>query len=123
MNIRENEQQSKPHHADKRPKRRIFSRDKKLAILDEIDKKPDELGLILRREGLYSSQLYQWRLWRKSVGNTKPEKETMKDEMARIKRENSRLTAKLERAERIIEIQKKTSEFLNLPPISEFEMN
>ena len=103
------------HHADERPKRRLFSRDRKLAILDEIDENPDNLGLILRREGLYSSQLYTWRLWRKKLGNPKSEKENIMNEMARLKRENARLSAKLDRAEKIIDIQKKTSELLNLP--------
>lgn len=110
------------YHIDEKPKRRVFLRDKKLAILDEIDRTPDQLGLILRREGLYSSQLYQWRLWRKNMGNPKSEKGDMANELARVRRENLRLAAKLERAERIIEIQKKTSEFLNLPPLPAIEI-
>ena len=121
MNNPENVEENGQHHADEKPKRRVFVREKKLAILDEIDEKPDELGLILRREGLYSSQLYQWRLWRKIMGKPKSEKDNMTNEVARLRRETLRLTAKLERAERIIEIQKKTSEFLNLPALPEIE--
>jgi len=123
MSIPEKVESREQHHADQKPKRRVFLREKKLDLLDEIDRNPDDLGLILRREGLYSSQLYQWRLWRKNMGKPKCEKAKQANEMARVKRENARLKAKLERAERIIEIQKKTSELLNLPPLPDTELN
>ena len=39
-------------------RRRVFSAEYKRRILEEVDRaRPGEIGLILRREGLYSSQL------------------------------------------------------------------
>jgi len=49
-------------------KRRVFSAAYKRRILGEVDRaRPGEIGLILRREGLYSSQLATWRKWRSGV--------------------------------------------------------
>jgi len=46
-----------------RPKRRRFSAEYRLRILEEADRctQPGELGRLLRREGLYSSHLSAWR--------------------------------------------------------------
>jgi len=46
-----------------RPRRRRFSAEYKLAILREVDAcaKPGDVGALLRREGLYSSLLTEWR--------------------------------------------------------------
>src|SRR3954447_16514885 len=46
-----------------RPKRRRFSADYKLRIVREADActAPGEIGVLLRREGLYSSLLTEWR--------------------------------------------------------------
>lgn len=46
-----------------RPKRRRFTAEYKLAILKEADAatEPGEIGALLRREGLYSSHLVDWR--------------------------------------------------------------
>ena len=45
-----------------RPQRRTFSAADKLRILDEIDRaRPGDVGAILRREGLYSSNVGRWR--------------------------------------------------------------
>ncbi len=51
-----------------RPKRRRFSAEYKLAIVREADAatKPGEIGALLRREGLYSSLLTEWRRGRDS---------------------------------------------------------
>ncbi len=51
-----------------RPKRRRFSAEYKLAIVRETDAatKPGEIGALLRREGLYSSLLTEWRRGRDS---------------------------------------------------------
>jgi len=50
-----------------RPARRTFSDREKLRILEAADRcsQPGELGLLLRREGLYSSHLTSWRRWRR----------------------------------------------------------
>jgi hypothetical protein len=46
-----------------RARRRRFSAEHKLRVLREADacSKPDEVGALLRREGLYSSLLTEWR--------------------------------------------------------------
>ena len=49
-----------------RPVRRRFSEREKLRILDAADActRPGEIGLLLRREGIYTSHLANWRRWR-----------------------------------------------------------
>jgi transposase len=48
-----------------RPQRRRFSAEYKAKILAEYEAAPDgEKGSVLRREGLYSSQITEWRLAR-----------------------------------------------------------
>ena len=46
-----------------KPKRRRFSAEYKLAILEEYERltDPGAKGALLRREGLYSSHLVEWR--------------------------------------------------------------
>ena len=83
------------------------------------------IGAILRREGLYSSTLREWRRQRDSgaLGALTPIKRGPKPamrnplaaELAQAKRENARLGRRLERAEAIIEIQKKVAALLGIP--------
>ena len=95
--------------------RRRFSKSYKAQILHELDQSVEHggAGRILRREGLYSSQIAQWRNERMSP--SKSAKATrandLRNENARLKRENVRLKAGLEQARKIIEIQKKMAEF------------
>lgn len=109
-------------------KRRTFSAEYKLRILDEASacRTPGERGGLLRREGLYSSHLTNWRreLRDGALAGLKPKKRGRKSdplavENAQLKREMARLQAKLERAETIIEVQKKLSQLLGLPTPSE----
>ena len=53
-----------------RPTRRRFSDDYKLAILAEYDRlsDPGAKGALLRREGLYSSNIVEWRRARETGG-------------------------------------------------------
>lgn len=105
-------------------KRRTFSAEYKLRILDEAAActRPGERGALLRREGLYSSHLTHWRreLREGALAGLKPKKRGRKAdplvaENALLRRENARLQAKLERAETIIVVQKKLSDLLGLP--------
>jgi transposase-like protein len=90
---------------------------------------PGEIGALLRREGLYSSHLTHWRrevqvqeeaaLAPKKRG---PQVDAVKAEGRRVvvlQTENARLRQKLERAEQIIEAQKKLCELLGLPTVEE----
>ncbi len=100
--------------------RRQYTREYKERILAEIDgtREPGEVGAILRREGLYSQLISKWRAQRKEgfpgTGKRGPQANPQAAEIARLKRENERLRAKLERAETILEVQKKVSLLLGL---------
>lgn len=100
--------------------RRRFTQEYKERILAEADScvQPGELGALLRREGLYSSNLTRWRrqqaegdLAAKRGRKTKPNKKDAQ-ELARLERENQRLAEQLRQAELIIEVQKKVSEII-----------
>jgi transposase-like protein len=100
--------------------RRQYSTEYKERILSEIDqaREPGQIGEILRREGLYSQIISKWRAQRKAgypgSGHRGPQANPQAGELARLKAENERLRAKLERAETIIEVQKKVSLLLGL---------
>jgi transposase-like protein len=109
-----------------RARRRRFSASYKLRILEEADActVPGQLGALLRREGLYSSHLTEWRRHR-AEGTLaalaprrrgRPAVSAAEAELARLRAENERLAHRLEAAEAIIEIQKKVSSLLGLTP-------
>jgi transposase-like protein len=107
-----------------RAKRRRFSAAYKRQILEEIDQcqQHGEIGAVLRREGLYSSHISQWRRQRDQgqLTGSKSKKRGRKPdpqaaEMARLQRENEQLKARLQQAETIIDVQKKLSRLLGLP--------
>ena len=73
----------------------------------------------LRREGLFSSHLANWRRWRLRVHPTLAPKNKLqtdsqiRHEKQRLERENARLRLKLERAEKLLALQKKMADILN----------
>ena len=111
-----------------KPVRRRFDAAYKQRIVEEADgcSQPGDVGLLLRREGLYASLLSTWRRQRDegSLAGLTPKrrgrKATKKDATAleneRLRRENERLTGRLKQAETIIEVQKKVSEILAVSP-------
>src|SRR5439155_20931295 len=111
--------------------RRRFTAAEKLRVLREADgcTKPGELSALLRREGLYSSHLSAWRAARRNgelAGLTprprgpKPKPVDPRDrKIAELERETRRLQARLERAEGLIEVQKKVSQLLGIPLASD----
>ena len=103
-------------------RRRQHRPEYKLRILAEVDENPEQTGVILRREGLYSSSLTNWRRWREKMSAEKKgptRNKQLHNELAKAKRENTRLTLKLKRAEGVIELQKKAAEMLSLMSQSE----
>jgi transposase len=114
-----------PEVPENKPRRR-FTVAYKLRILKEYDActKPGEIGALLRREGLYHSNIKTWVRQRdKSVlHGLKPRKRGRKPqevnplarEIARLERENKKLADKLKKAETIIDVQKKISEILGI---------
>jgi transposase len=100
-----------------RANRRSFSSSYKRRIVREADActEPGQIGALLRREGLYHSHLYKWRLQRDVGGFTEERPDDgMQAENARLRRELERAERRLERAEAIIEVQKKLSALLGL---------
>ncbi len=106
--------------------RRQWSSAEKLRVLREVDActKPGQIGALLRREGIYSSQLASWRRLRArgQLQALSPQQRGPKslatpvdDELAALRRENARLQTQLARAETIIEVQKKVSQLLGIP--------
>lgn len=107
-----------------RAERRTYTYEYKQRIMQEIDqsRQPGEVGAILRREGLYSQIISKWRQQLKKYGSSglEPQRRGPKAspeaaELARLQQENERLRKQLERAELIIEVQKKVSQMLDLP--------
>lgn len=103
--------------------RRRFTVDYKRRILDEVGRAGrGEIGLILRREGLYSSQLSQWRNWRNGMTSKKKGARVtseLKTENQRLQKENARLKLKLRKAEAMLDLQKKAAEILSYDDESE----
>jgi len=97
--------------------RRRFTASYKRRILDEVGRAGrGEIGLILRREGLYSSQLSQWRDWRNGMTSKKKGPRVTSEllsENQRLQKENARLKLKLRKAEAMLDLQKKAAEILN----------
>lgn len=113
--------------------RRRFTLEYKRRILQEADgcTKSGELGALLRREGLYSSHLAAWRTARarQELSGPSPKKRGPKPRVVpveakrilELERENRRLRVRAERAEALVEIQKKVAALLgnDLPPSGE----
>ena len=108
------------------PQRRTFSAAAKLRILEETDRATDTGGIaaILRREGLYSSALTDWRRQRDAGAfealkplrrGPEPEIAETAADLGPLRRENARLRQRLEHAEAIIGIQKKVAALLGIP--------
>jgi transposase-like protein len=102
-----------------RAKRRTFSAAEKLRLVREAERCPKgELGALLRREGLYASQLTTWRRERDRGLTPKkrgPKVDEQAQRLAQLERENTRLQAKLGQAELILDAQKKLLQVLGLP--------
>ena len=104
-------------------RRRQYTAEYKLRILREVEacQGSGEIGALLRREGLYSSNLTSWRRQRESgeldglsARKRGPKVDPQAAELARLKRENERLQERLRKAELIIEVQKKVSQLLGI---------
>ena len=109
-----------------RPRRRSFTAEYRRSILDQADAAQDigAVGVLLRREGLYSSHLTTWRRQRKQGGidALTPKKRGPKVVVSPLVKQNreqqaiiARLTKKLKNAELIIEVQKKVAALLGNP--------
>jgi len=106
--------------------RRRFSAAYKLKILRDAEActQPGELGALLRREGLYFSNVRTWRAQRqagelsglapKQRGPAPQAPNPLAAKVAVLEREVTHQTARAERAEALVELQKKVSELLGI---------
>jgi transposase len=109
------------------PRRRTFTAADKQRILAATDRAAETggIGAILRREGLYSSQLTDWRRQRAAgaFGALTParrgpkvlEANPLTAKVALLEKNNADLTRCLARAEAIIVVQKKLADLLGIP--------
>ena len=114
-----------PEVPEKKP-RRNFTAQYKLRILEEAEAcaGTGQIGAVLRREGLYYSNLTTWKrqkeeglleaLSPKKRGRKVKEKNPLSQKVTQLERENERLRKKLKQAETIIDVQKKISEILGI---------
>jgi len=118
----------KPHDVgmSEKAQRRRFTAAYKLQVLQEAARctKPGELGALLRREGLYSSHLAAWRAAQRRgdlVGPARrrgPSPRAPNPHAVRVGQLERQLAAAVKRAERaeaIVEVQKKVAELLGAP--------
>ena len=107
-------------------RRRSFSNATKRRILEAVDRctQPGEVGALLRREGVYSSSLSTWRRQREAadLAALAPRKRGPKADpsradtvlIAQLTRDNQRLQVSLDKANLVIEVQKKLAVLLGL---------
>ncbi len=107
--------------------RRRFSAKYKRSVLEQADRCTNlgDIGALLRREGLYSSHLSNWRRQceKGALGGLAPRKRGRKPDpasaekrvIAQLSKENEHLRGQLKKAQTIIEVQKKLSEILEIP--------
>jgi transposase len=108
-----------------RPRRRTFTAEYKERILDGYDALPagsTERGALLRREGLYTSHIAEWRKAREAgareglAPKAKPRRSSEQVELERLRRKTERLEAELERTKTALEITGKCTRSWNSSP-------
>ena len=106
-----------------RPRRRSFTVEYKARILAEYDALPvgsDERGALLRREGLYTSHVAEWRKARDTgardalAPKPKAKRSPEQVEVEKLRRRNERLEAELTRTKLALEITGKAHALLEL---------
>lgn len=98
-----------------RARRRTFTARYKLAVLAAYDAAPDgEKGAVLRREGLYSSHIVDWRRARDagalaglSVPRGRPRRDGQQERISRLEREKRLLEQELAKARFVVDVQAK----------------
>jgi len=110
-----------------KPKRRTYTAEYKLGILQEAEAAAATrggIGSLLRREGLYSSLLATWRRERANgilealtpqTRGPKSKRHPLDEENQKLRRQNARLAEDLRKAHIIIDVQKKVAALLGHP--------
>ena len=106
-------------------KRRSFTKAYKLDILRQYEvASPAERAALMRREGLYSSHICEWRKLRDAdalrgeVKRGRPASDPRDARIAKLERDNARLAGQLVRAETVIDVQKKLASLLGVDPLT-----
>lgn len=114
-----------------KPRRRTYTAEYKRRILKEADActAPGAVGALLRREGLYTSHLVVWRRARRrgELAALAPKRRGRKPtpvdprdrKIAELQRQLVQMTGRAERAEALVELQKKLAALLGRPLESE----
>jgi len=108
-----------------KPKRRQFPAAYRLRILEEADNcvAPGEIGRLLRREGLYSSHLSNWRKARRDGAlsgqapkkrGAKPTRNPLQSKVDALETQLSRLQGELHKAHTILDVQGKVAGLLGI---------
>ena len=108
-----------------RPKRRSFTPEYKLAIVEQYEAltEPGARGALIRREGLYSSHITEWTRLRDAgalnalaakPSGPKPAMSAAEKEVERLAAENARLADKLAKTEKALEIMGKVQSLLEM---------
>ncbi len=104
-----------------KPSRRSFTAEYKAEILAEYDAWPkgsEQRGAILRREGLYSSHISEWRKQaeagaRQGLARKSKQRRTAEEvELERLRRQNERLSRELAKTQTALEITGKVHTLL-----------
>lgn len=123
MSQAENQKEAIDPEVVPKAKKRQYSAEYKRRILQEYEacRELGERGALLRREGLYSSNITNWRRQRErgeltglTAKKRGPKADPQAVENVRLRRENERLKKRLEQAELIIDVQKKVSQLLGI---------
>ena len=101
-----------------KPTRRRFTREFKARIVDEYDAASrEERGALLRREGLYTSHISEWRNQLAAVepaSSSQRRRSAEQAELDRLRKQNSRLSSELARTKLALEITGKAHALLEL---------
>lgn len=95
-----------------KPQRRQFTAKYKARILQQFDAltEPGARGALLRHEGLYTSHICHWRKTKLQDGFDRQRGRrpipAEQREVERLRHENEKLTERLRKAEKVIEVQK-----------------
>jgi len=107
-----------------RPRRRVFTADYKLRVLEEYENAESarERAALLRREGIYTSSISEWRRARDAASGEaipesrpgRPARDAAGAENERLRRENEKLAAELARTKAALEIVGKAHALLEM---------
>jgi transposase-like protein len=106
-----------------RPRRRVFTAEYKLRIVEEYEnaESPRERAALLRREGIYTSSISEWRRARNAARGAVPESKPGRPardagdaENERLRKENEKLAADLARTKAALEVVGKAHALLEL---------